>query len=247
MTVDLDALGCERAVSDARGLLARARGVLFDFDGPICRLFPNGSSKRVADELRELIAEVGASAMLTEDERADKDPHAVLRAVHREGDGQDVTRLLERLEARVEAGERKAALTAWPTRDADTLIQRLAKQGAQLAVVTNNSPVAAEIYLRERRLLHHFATIQGRTSPGLMKPDPDVLLRALGILGLDPGDTVMIGDTSTDVEAAKRAGVPFVGYGRNRAKRARLRDAGAKVVLDSYASLFHQPWQDESR
>ena len=46
MAVDLD------GVTSVRNLLAGARCVLFDFDGPICRLFPDGSSKPVADQLR---------------------------------------------------------------------------------------------------------------------------------------------------------------------------------------------------
>ncbi|MFF0085600.1 HAD family hydrolase [Streptomyces canus] len=238
MTVDLDALGCASGLSQARHLLAEARCVLFDFDGPICRLFPNGSSKQVADELRELIDEADVGSVLTDGEKEDKDPHMVLRAVHRARRDRDVTRLLADLEAKLEAGELEAARTAWPTPNADTVVRLLAKRRVALAVVTNNSPLAAEAYLERRGLLRHFTTIQGRTSdPGRMKPDPDVLDRALSYLR-HPEDAVMIGDTGTDVEAAEKAGVPFIGYGRNPDKRARLRDAGAEVVLGSYAPLL---------
>ena len=41
-----------------------------DFAGPICRLFPDGSSKPVADELRETVDRFGAGDVLTADQRA---------------------------------------------------------------------------------------------------------------------------------------------------------------------------------
>jgi beta-phosphoglucomutase-like phosphatase (HAD superfamily) len=70
-----------------------------------------------------------------------------------------------------------------------------------------------------------------------MKPDPDVLTRALGSLHLRPEDAVMIGDTGTDVEAAKRAGVRFLGYGRDERKIRGLKEAGAGTVVSSYLPL----------
>lgn len=240
---------CDAAVAVARGLLEWASCVLFDFDGPICRLFPQGSSRPLADELRRLLAASGVTDVLTDAERTGKDPHLVLRAVHRAAARAQVRRrfadvdlahLVGRLEAAVTVGELAAVRVAWPTPDADEFIGRLAGRGLSLAVVTNNSPLAAETYLGERGLAGHFEAIQGRTAdPGLMKPHPDVVRRALESLGRAPQDAVMIGDTPTDFLAAERAGVRFIGYGRNAVKRARMRDAGAKVVVGSFAPLLH--------
>ena len=225
-------------VRAARRLLADARCVLFDFDGPICRLFPEGRSRRIADALRDTTDGFGAGDVLTAEERADKDPHAVLRAVHRAGRDRELPGLLEALEERTAAGEVAATPTAWPTPDADLLIGVLAERRTRMAVVTNNSPLAAEAYLARRGLLRHFAAVEGRTAdPGRMKPAPDVVFRALRRLDLRPEDAVMIGDTGADVGAAEQAGVSFVGYGRNPEKRERLRAAGATVVLGSYAPL----------
>ncbi|MFF3503561.1 HAD family hydrolase [Streptomyces sp. NPDC003247] len=232
-------------VEHARELLAGGAGeagagcVLFDFDGPLCRLFPLGSSMRVADELRRCVESFGALDVLCARERTDKDPHVVLRAVHRARRDRELGDLPERLEELVARGELNAARTAWPTPQADDLVRWLADRGARLAVVTNNAPRAVDFYLRAHGLRQYFEGVHGRTAdPGLMKPHPDVIERALRGLGLSPGDAVMIGDTPTDVEAAERAGVPFIGYGRNAEKRARLRNAGAKAVLGSYGPLL---------
>ncbi|KUM72254.1 hydrolase [Streptomyces curacoi] len=231
----------------AQALLEWASGVLFDFDGPVCRLFPRDSSRPLADELRRLVTAFGLDDVLTGDERTGKDPHLVLRAVHRAAARSavrrrfadvDFARLVGVLEATVTEGELAAVRVAWPTPDADAFIGSLADRGLSLAVVTNNSPRAVERYLGERGLEGRFKAIHGRTAdPGLMKPHPDVVRRALAGLGLPPQDAVMIGDTPTDLEAALEAGVGFIGYGRNEAKRKLLRDAGAKVVLGAYAPL----------
>ncbi|MCT9003626.1 HAD family hydrolase [Streptomyces rhizosphaerihabitans] len=224
---------------------------MFDFDGPVCRLFPEGSSMRVADTVRGLVTNLGLADALTEEERADKDPHVVLRAVHRvlwESDPKDLgveapdpAALVGELDKCVTRGEWEAALTAWPTPDADALIARLAGRRLRLAVVTNNAPRAADRYLRNHHLRGFFEAVHGRSAdPDLMKPHPDVLHRALAGMGLQPEDAVMIGDTPTDFVAAERAGVRFIGYGRNPEKRARLRDAGAKIVIGSYAPLLEE-------
>ncbi|MGW0474486.1 HAD family hydrolase [Streptomyces coeruleorubidus] len=245
MAVDVDVF------TDVSRALAGARCVLFDFDGPICRLFPEDRSKPIADELRRELDAFGASHVLGAAERTHKDPHVVLGAVHRaqRAGAPGLRELLRVLEERLAAGELAAAeLVAahheWHTPYADALIRKLARRGATLAVVTNNSPLAAAAHLDRRGLLPYFTTVQGRRAddPGLMKPHPDVLFRALRVLGLGPGDAVMIGDTPTDVEAAARAGVEFVGYGRNERKVRALCQAEAPTVITSYGPLIEGEW-----
>ncbi|MFB8775097.1 HAD family hydrolase [Streptomyces broussonetiae] len=219
-------------------LLSSARCVLFDFDGPLCRLFPDGSSETVARAVRDIVDKFALGDVLTEYERTSIDPHVVLRAVHGARHQRDVSEVAGLMEAAVTAGELDAVRTALPTGQADDVVRLLAQRGVRLAVVTNNAAGAAVAYLDGRRLLDRFASLQGRTGdPALMKPHPDVVVRALHALALDPADAVMIGDAGTDVEAARRAGVAFIGYGRNEDKVRRLRAAGADVVLTSYDGL----------
>ncbi|WP_020140176.1 HAD family hydrolase [Streptomyces sp. 351MFTsu5.1] len=231
--------------AEARAMLARARGVLFDFDGPLCKLFPRGSSRSVADVLRLVVSDAGLTDLLVEQERTSKDPHLVLRAIHRarsrsdlhllgikDGDLQAVVRLLEQ---RLTEGEMAAALIAQPP-PADTrrFVRHLADRGLSLAVVTNNAPSVADRYLRMHGLRQYFKVVHGRTAdPDLMKPHPDVLFRALDSLGLAPGDAVMIGDTNADLGAAEVAGVLFIGYDMEPAGRA-----GTEVMIEAYGPLL---------
>ncbi|MFI9246903.1 HAD family hydrolase [Streptomyces sp. NPDC053086] len=229
-------------VREAWELLSAGSGpgcVLFDFDGPLCRLFPYDRSMPLAKALRSTVEAAGLLDVLSADELTDKDPHVVLRAVHRARRDRDLGDLVARLDRQVGEGERIAARSALPTPGADGLVARLAERGIRLAVVTNNAAVAADDYLRARNLRTSFAAVHGRAAdPDLMKPHPDVLHRALRGLGLPPEEAVMIGDTPTDFVAAEQAGVRFIGIGRNALKRRRMRDGGAKVVLGSYQPLL---------
>jgi phosphoglycolate phosphatase-like HAD superfamily hydrolase len=57
-------------------------------------------------------------------------------------------------------------------------------------------------------------------------------------MGAAPADALMIGDTPSDFEAARRAGIPFLGYARNTWKETLLRRAGAEAVVNSLQPLL---------
>ena len=67
------------------------------------------------------------------------------------------------------------------------------------------------------------------------KPQPDLVQAALDKAGI--GEGVMVGDTTWDCEAAKRAGVPAVAVRTGGFSEAELRDAGAVAVYTSIAEL----------
>ncbi|GAT83208.1 HAD family hydrolase [Streptomyces sp. F-3] len=222
---------------ELRNLITRARVVLWDFDGPICRLFAEHTSERVAAELVRWLTDRGMHGLLTDAERQSPDPHAVLRAVDRRRPGSD---LVGELEARLTQEEMRAAASARPTPYADPLIRTWAALGSRLAVTTNNSPLVARAYLDRRGLASCFSShVYGRTQDlRHLKPDPYCLNQALSATGTTPARALMIGDTPSDHQAARRAGVPFLGYACNARKERLLREAGATVVVGSLEPIL---------
>jgi HAD superfamily hydrolase (TIGR01509 family) len=69
------------------------------------------------------------------------------------------------------------------------------------------------------------------------KPSPDLVQAALEKVGANAGDAVMVGDTTWDIEAAKRAGVATIAVMTGGFGRDELEDAGAAAVYDSVAEL----------
>jgi HAD superfamily hydrolase (TIGR01549 family) len=68
------------------------------------------------------------------------------------------------------------------------------------------------------------------------KPEPDLVRAALDKAAGD-GDAVMVGDTTSDVEAAKRAGIETIAVRTGGFGRDELEEAGAAAVFDSVAEL----------
>ncbi|MEU9442353.1 HAD family hydrolase [Streptomyces sp. NPDC048304] len=230
------------AIEMLRDLIENARVVLWDFDGPICRLFARHKAERVATGLVEWLAGRGLHNLLSDSERGSLDPHEVLRAVDLRHPGSD---LVTELEERLTQEELRAAGSAHPTAYADPLIRTWTAVGARLAITTNNSPKVVTAYLDDRGLTACFAPhIYGRTTDlQLLKPDPHCLNRALVAMGSAPSAALMIGDSPSDLAAARGAGVRFLGYARNAEKAKLLREAGAAHVVRSLEPLLRVLWR----
>lgn len=75
------------------------------------------------------------------------------------------------------------------------------------------------------------------------KPNPSMIRRALQETGVEPENTVMIGDTSFDMEMARSAGVRGIGVNWGYHPESDLTEAGASVILNSFGALL--PYLDE--
>ncbi|MEV6118157.1 HAD-IA family hydrolase [Streptomyces sp. NPDC052109] len=224
-------------IEKLRELIKGARVVLWDFDGPICRLFARHKAERVATDLVDWLAGRGLHNLLSASERDSPDPHELLRAVDLRHPGSD---LVAELEERLTQEEMRAAASAFPTPYADPLIRTWTAVGSRLAITTNNSPKVVSSYLRDRGLTSCFAPhIYGRTTDlHLLKPDPHCLNRALSAMGSAPSAALMIGDSPSDLSAANDAGVPFLGYAPDGRRARLLREAGGASVVGSLEPLL---------
>jgi len=69
------------------------------------------------------------------------------------------------------------------------------------------------------------------------KPDPESILLVLKILGVDPKDAVMVGDTPFDLDMARRAGVRSVGVGHGFYGEEALAEFGPMAYAPDTAAL----------
>jgi len=94
------------------------------------------------------------------------------------------------------------------TRLRDQAVETLnALSGAELAVVTNKPEAFSRRILDGLGVGNMFSVILGGDSLERRKPEPDALLKAMDLCRAAPGETVMVGDSLTDIEAGKAANV----------------------------------------
>lgn len=113
----------------------------------------------------------------------------------------------------------------------------LKQQGYIVCCVTNKAEQFTVPLLRDMGIAHQFEIIvSGDTTPK-KKPDPMPLLYAAEKMGVAPANSLMIGDSSNDVTAARSAGFGIVclPYGYNHGKD--IRDSNPDAVINTLDEL----------
>jgi phosphoglycolate phosphatase len=113
----------------------------------------------------------------------------------------------------------------------------LKAQGYRLGCVTNKAAQFTLPLLKDLGVHDHFEIIiSGDTLPR-KKPDPAPLLHAARFFGVEPEQALMIGDSVSDVKAARAAGFQIVcmSYGYNHG--ADIRDFHPDAVIDSMVEI----------
>ena len=108
--------------------------------------------------------------------------------------------------------------------------------GWLLGVATGKSLNGLKSTLNTHDMHHHFVTLQ-TADLSIGKPDPDMLHKAMRDTGVVKKRTVMIGDTSYDMEMARNAGTLAIGVTWGYHDVEELLEAGAQGVVDNFFQL----------
>jgi phosphoglycolate phosphatase len=215
-------------------IIARTRHLLLDFDGPICNIFAGLPAPVVADRLRKILPD---DLQLPGHIADSPDPMEVFTWSATISDD-----LAARIEAELTEQEVAAVATAQPTPYVHEVITACRESGRSLAVVSNNSARAVGTYLAQHGLEDRIGLVIARTShdPALLKPSPHLINHAVDALSAEPPTCTLVGDSVTDIEAARLADVSSIGYANKPGKGERLASAGAGAVIISLSQLAIQ-------
>jgi phosphoglycolate phosphatase len=89
-------------------------------------------------------------------------------------------------------------------------LERFRAAGYLLAVCTNKTEEFSKRLLVELGMSGFFAAICGQDTFAHRKPDPRALTETIALAGGDAAKAVMVGDSRTDIDTAKAAGIPVV-------------------------------------
>ena len=116
-------------------------------------------------------------------------------------------------------------------------LQFLHDAGYKLGCITNKAAAFTEPLLKDLGIYDYFQiVVSGDTLP-VKKPDPLPLLHAARFFKVEPSHALMVGDSISDVKAARAAGFQVIcmSYGYNHGQD--IRDAHPDAVIDSMVQL----------
>jgi len=206
--------------------------IAFDLDGTLADTAPD-----LAAALNHALVALGRETVPAESVR-----HLVghgARALLRRGlaaTGESSEELVERgfpiflthYEANICTGTR-----AYPGLEA--ALDSLHARGVALAISTNKLEGLTRLLLHALGWSGRFRAVVGGDTLPVRKPDPAPLREAIARAG--GGRAAFVGDSITDADTAKAAGIPFVAVSFGFSDRP-VEMLGADVVIDSYAELI---------
>ncbi len=113
----------------------------------------------------------------------------------------------------------------------------LKNNGYRLGCVTNKAETFTLPLLKNKELFECFEVVVSGDTCSEKKPHPMPLLHAAKLMKVAPENALMIGDSRSDVKAARAAGFPVfcLTYGYNHGED--IRDYQPDVVMDSFMEL----------
>ena len=115
-------------------------------------------------------------------------------------------------------------------------LQRFQHSGWLMAVCTNKFEASAKQLISALGLTPWFGAVCGQDSFPFRKPDPRHLTETIAAAGGNATHAIMVGDSVTDIDTAKAAGVPVVAVDFGYSDRP-VRDLGPSRVISRFDEL----------
>ena len=118
----------------------------------------------------------------------------------------------------------------------DTL-KTLMSKGIILTIASSRSHASLAEYVENLGLSSLISYILGADDVDKGKPDPEPVNRTLKRFGISPEDTIVVGDTSFDIQMGKNAGTRTCGVTYGNGSRESLSDADR--IIDDFGKLLN--------
>ena len=211
-------------MTTAEELIANAKALLLDFDGPVTALMPPPMNAQAAAQARAALAGVELP-----DEIATTTDHlAVLRFA-----AEYVPSRLPMVERSCTEAEMACARKSDPSPEICGLLADAERGAMPVAIVSNNSEAAVRVFLERFEWAGKIEVVSCRTAARVsrMKPDPYLVAEAARLVGVPPARCVLVGDSVSDVEAGHGAGALVVGLAKTPARGHALAAAGSDALI----------------
>lgn len=122
--------------------------------------------------------------------------------------------------------------------DVKETLTELHNQGKRLAIATSRNKNSLTEIMKRHGVLDYFELLVSSSDGYAPKPAPDMVLGILDRLGISDSETVVIGDTSFDIEMGNKAHcwTCAVTYGNHT--REKLMTAQPNFIVDSFSEVL---------
>jgi phosphoglycolate phosphatase len=118
------------------------------------------------------------------------------------------------------------------------LVAALRARRFPLAVLSNKPHELTRLIVESLWPADTFVAVQGYVDEQRRKPDPALALQIAASQSVAPTDMLLVGDTPTDVETARRAGATCIAVTWGFRSRDDLASAGARWIIDRPEELL---------
>lgn len=122
------------------------------------------------------------------------------------------------------------------TPGARDVLQKIKQAGIQLAVASNKGQQSLLRDIEASGLSDFFTTTRS-ASQVPAKPCPQMLEEIMSVCGVTPFETLMVGDSTSDIEMANQLHVVAIGVDFYFQNESMLRETGAKDVFNDFQQL----------
>lgn len=110
------------------------------------------------------------------------------------------------------------------------------EQGFAVAVCTNKPGPQTKVLLQALGIEHEFDAVVTPATLGIAKPHGEPLVHAITTTGHDVENAIMVGDTITDIDAARAAKCKVLAVAFDQT-RAELEKLGPDAIIDCYSDF----------
>jgi phosphoglycolate phosphatase len=206
--------------------------VIFDLDGTLLNTLDD-----LRDSLNDLLVRRGYEARTLEDVRrfvGNGVRNLVRLSVPGHCSDEEVTQILEEFKVHYKQNMQNKTR---PYNGIMELLLDLNRFNYKIAIVSNKYDAAVKS-LSKTYFGNLIPVAIGETTEIKRKPAPDSIFTAIKELGSDLSQTVLVGDSETDVQTAKNAGIPCIGVTWGFRCREVLRSEGADYLIDTPKELL---------
>jgi phosphoglycolate phosphatase len=133
--------------------------------------------------------------------------------------------------------EFEAALSTSLMSGATDALKALKRMNLKIGLCTINSQKATNYILQRFQIASFFDAIVPRDLVRFVKPNPEHFETALKMLAVQPESTVVIGDSSTDMQSAKEVKTVAVGIPTGISTVQQLMQNGANYIITAISDL----------